>query len=45
MKPDVIQKHIPNTDTIKEIIDFSYQYDFWFVFILRSASITDNAFG
>lgn len=44
MKPEVIQKHIPNPDTLKEIIDFSYQYNFWFALILRSTSVTDTAF-
>lgn len=43
MKPEVIQKHISNPDTLKKIIDFSYQYNFWFVVILRATSITDTA--
>lgn len=44
MKPGVIQKCIPNADTLKEIIVLSYQYNFQFLLILRSTSIKNTAF-
>lgn len=44
IKPEVIQKHITNPDRLKNIIDFSYQYNFCTALILRSTSIAVGAF-